>query len=302
MAVGSPCDVRVTALHCFRLCSGRAQSLAGFFQTALDFRHVSTEIFSDAQTRTLTDIGGRALRITLALGAQRVELIQFIDRPGQPYPVDSSASDLLFQHFALVVSDMTAAMQSLSAQLGWTPISSEGPQRLPASSGGVSAFKFRDPEGHPLELLAFPEKDMPAHWKQVLQDAHGDSPFLGIDHSAICVSDGTRSVSFYESLGLIVSNRSVNSDPAQAKLDDLDRPFVDVIAMSADQATPHLELLCYRNRDNNDSLDLQANDVAATSLVFEADDRSKQNETPDMWQRSLIDPDGHRLVIAPSAA
>ena len=72
--------------------------------------------------------------------------------------------------------------------------------------------------------------------------------------------------------------------------------------MSADQATPHLELLCYRNRDNNDSLDLQANDVAATSLVFEADDRSKQNETPNMWQRSLIDPDGHRLVIAPSAA
>ena len=44
----------------------------------------------------------------------------------------------------------------LSAHAGWTTISTDGPQLLPASSGGVTAYKFRDPEGHPLELIAFP--------------------------------------------------------------------------------------------------------------------------------------------------
>ena len=48
---------------------------------------------------------------------------------------------------------------------GWTPISTSGPQLLPAASGGVSAFKFRDPEGHPLELIAFPPGAVPPQWQ-----------------------------------------------------------------------------------------------------------------------------------------
>ncbi len=40
-----------------------------------------------------------------------------------------------------------------------------GPERLPARSGGVSAFKFRDPDGHPLELLAFPPEAVPPIWR-----------------------------------------------------------------------------------------------------------------------------------------
>lgn len=36
--------------------------------------------------------------------------------------------------------------------------------RLPESSGGVTAFKFRDPDGHPLELLAFPDGKVPSRW------------------------------------------------------------------------------------------------------------------------------------------
>ena len=293
MAVAAPCSLRVAGLRSFRLCSAHAQRLADFYEAAFDFRRLGVEELSDAQTQALTGIGGRMLRITLALGAQRVELLQFIDQPGRPYPADSSASDLVFQHFALVVSDMTAAMQRLSAQRGWTPISIDGPQRLPAGSGGVTAFKFRDPEGHPLELLAFQTDKVPTQWQQVATD----SPFVGIDHSAISVANVAHSVAFYESLGLAVSNRSVNNDPAQARLDGLEHPVVDVIAMNAEQSTSHLELLCYRSRCNDDRLQLNANDVAATCLVFESGQQAKHEGTRRMPRQNRVDPDGHHFSI-----
>ena len=296
MAVDIPANFRIAGLRCFRLCSGQALALADFYQTALDFRRIGMEELSDVHTMALTGVGGRALRITLALGAQRVELLQFVDRPGRPYPADSSASDLLFQHFALVVDDMAAAMRCLSAQPGWTPISSE-PQQLPASSGGVTAFKFRDPDGHPLELLAFPGHSTPVHWQKAVKEGCADSPFLGIDHSAISVADPVRSVAFYQSLGLTVASRSVNDDPAQARLDRLDHPVVDVIAMRAERSTPHLELLSYRNSGDRSPLHLQANDVAATCLVFESDGRWMQQGMPRIPPRTQLDPDGHHLAI-----
>ena len=93
------------------------------------------------------------------------------------------------------------AYRRLCSVSGWTAISIDGPQRLPASSGGVSAFKFRDPDGHPLELLAFPDGAWPAHWQA---RSNGDLA-LGIDHSAISVSDSARSIAFYEALGLRVA-------------------------------------------------------------------------------------------------
>ena len=43
--------------------------------------------------------------------------------------------------------------------------------------------------------------------------------FLGIDHSAIAVSDSARSIAFYEALGLRVAARALNSGHEQARLD-----------------------------------------------------------------------------------
>ena len=71
--------------------------------------------------------------------------------------------------------------------------------------------------------------------------------FLGIDHSAISVSDTSVSKAFYaQLLGMIESGHSLNKGPAQARLDGLDDPVVDVTALQpTGQATPHLELLGY---------------------------------------------------------
>jgi hypothetical protein len=81
------------------------------------------------------------------------------------------------------------------------------------------------------------------------------------------VSESKRSVAFYKSLGLSMANRSISDDPAQTRLDHLVRSVVEVIAMAADRSAPHLELLCYRKREDRRPIDLRENDVAATCLL-----------------------------------
>ena len=184
-------------------------------------------------------------------------------------------------------------MQQLSSVSGWSSITVDGPQRLPKTSGGVTAFKFRDPEGHPLELLSFPSDGTPKHWQRI----NANSPFLGIDHSAISVSDSGCSVAFYASLGMSISNTSTNHDPAQARLDHLEQPLVEVTAMTAIDTTPHLELLDYRDHGERKPLDLRVNDVAATCLVFEADGQLIPQSIPHAKTHDLVDPDSHHLSI-----
>jgi len=267
----------------FGLTTAAADRLADFYQRALGCHRLAEERLSGSDFERSTGVEGGAGSLILGLGAQRVELLQF-DRPGRPYPHGAASSDLVFQHFAIVVADMARAYERLASIGGWTAISTGGPVRLPQSSGGVIAFKFRDPEGHPLELLAFPEGAAPPVWAR----GHGAGLFLGIDHSAISVADSARSIAFYENLGLRVSARSLNQGPGQARLDDIARPVVEVTALAAPQATPHLELLCYRPATGGSGSRLELNDVAATRLVFEADHFGRQ---------AMIDPDGHHLLI-----
>jgi catechol 2,3-dioxygenase-like lactoylglutathione lyase family enzyme len=214
----------------------------------------------------------------------------------------------LFQHFAIVVSDMAAAYATLSAQKGWHPISMAGPQVLPASSGGVAAFKFQDPEGHPLELLAFPSNAAPEIWEK--SRANG---CLGIDHSAISLADTSRSASFYRRLGLQRSGGSSNTGPEQDRLDNVKDAFVEVTALAPPEPTPHVELLCYRGPSNRHIAPPDINTVAATQLVLTVESTSALNTLcaqnadalysgpiafEDGVARAIIrDPDGHLLCL-----
>jgi catechol 2,3-dioxygenase-like lactoylglutathione lyase family enzyme len=156
---------RIGRLARFGLTTGDAESAAKFYEAAFGCRRIATDRLGGPEFERLMGATGGADRITLNLGREIIELVQF-DLPGEPYPHASSSSDLLFLHFAIVVADMMRAVQRLSTIAGWTPISTGDPQHLPASSGGLIAFKFRDPEGHPLELLAFPG-DVRSNWPGV---------------------------------------------------------------------------------------------------------------------------------------
>jgi catechol 2,3-dioxygenase-like lactoylglutathione lyase family enzyme len=283
---------RIEGLACVGLVTPDAARLSRFYQAALGFRVMADERRLAHDLGPSIESGEDGQCFTLGLGREIVELLQF-DSTGRLYPDGASASDLCFQHFAIVVADMAEAYRRLCSVSGWTAISIDGPQRLPPSSGGVSAFKFRDPDGHPLELLAFPDGAWPEPWQA---RSNGDLA-LGIDHSAISVSDSARSIAFYESLGLQLAGRSLNVGDEQARLDGVTHPHVEVTALTPRRATPHVELLCYRAAVTHESISLRSNDVAATRLIFEAGGAASGNKGN---RQALIDPDGHHLVIVES--
>ena len=259
----------VSAITAFRLVTRDAGRLTTFYRR-LGFIVAGREPICDAEM-DLLGLQGRGTRTSLRLGNQRVELDAFA-APGRPYPTEATAADLCFQHLALVTDDAAAAWKRVAA-LGVMPISAHGPVKLPEATGVAAAVKFRDPDGHPLELLQFPT-DGRAQW--------AGAGLLGIDHSALSVSDAAASRRFYDALGLSIGRPTLNGGPTQMELDGLGDVEVDVVPVLPHQSTPHVELLGYRKPVGRLAGGLVANDVAATRIVWSAD-----------RDELLRDPDGH---------
>ncbi|MGT2480314.1 VOC family protein [Methylobacterium oryzae CBMB20] len=212
-----------------------------FYRDGLGFaRTAPPEPLPAAQAEAMGLADRRATQLRMRLGGQTMTFLA-VDPPGAPYPADPAATDPFFQHLAIPVRDMEAAAARLG-RLAPAPISRGGPQRLPASTGGVTAYKFRDPDGHPLELIFFPDGPAAARWRGA------PGLFLGIDHSAITVTDLDAALAFLTgSLGLTVAARGLNRGPEQARLDGVVDPQVDVIALEPPDPAPHVELLHYRS-------------------------------------------------------
>ncbi|HTZ30222.1 MAG TPA: VOC family protein [Streptosporangiaceae bacterium] len=207
----------------------------------------------------------RGRRSLLRLGREQIELLEFTDMGGRRYPPDSTSTDLWFQHMAIIVSDMAEAHRRVVGNLHFRPISRNGPVRLPDTSGGVTAFKFRDRDGHPLELLAFPEGRVPPAWR----DASGAGPLLGIDHTAISVSHSAFSTEFFRSVfGFSAGALTENSGPEQDDLDDVAGVHVTVTRLAQDLPAPRLELLRYHAGARRPiPPDTASNDILATHAV-----------------------------------
>jgi catechol 2,3-dioxygenase-like lactoylglutathione lyase family enzyme len=213
----------------------------------------------------------------LHLGAQRIRLVAAA-ADARPCPADSTAADRWFQHFAIVTNDIAAACAAaLSA--GAVAITQGGPQHLPARAGGVHAWKFRDPDGHPLELLQFPPHAIPPAWR------NGHSLHLGIDHSAISVGDVDASIDYYaRRFGFTVASRQINHGIEQSRLDGLAEARAEVVALHPPRdATPHLELLGYQPPGRPSPFVL--GDVAATCIVLAANHDGGAPDPDGHWTR-----------------
>jgi catechol 2,3-dioxygenase-like lactoylglutathione lyase family enzyme len=174
-------------------------------------------------------------------------------------PADVRANDRIFQHVAIIVSDMSRAYALLRQHN--VAHASTGPQRLPdwnPNAGGISAFYFRDPDGHFLEILQFPPGKGAAMW-------HRSSPlFLGIDHTAIVVDDTEQSLRFYRDLlGMKVVGGSENYEIEQEHLNNVFGARLRITTLHAEEG-PGVELLEYlAPRDGRPApADLKANDIA----------------------------------------
>jgi catechol 2,3-dioxygenase-like lactoylglutathione lyase family enzyme len=289
-----------------------------FYSRVLAFEAVADRDVAGERYEHLFGVFGLRVRaVRMRLGTEYVELMQFLAPRGRPMPPDSRSNDQWFQHVAIVVSDMTAAYARLrSFHVEHT---SSGPQRLPdwnPDAGGIEAFYFRDPDGHNLELLAFPPGKGLAKWHQ-----RNGSLFLGIDHSAIAVSDTEASLRFYRDLlGLRVVGKSENFGTEQEHLANVFGAHVLITSLRGAQG-PGVEFLQYLTPRTGRPLppESHANDLWYWQINLRVQDpaaferplreshyaliSSRVTELQDVtlgWQSGIIvrDPDGHAILIA----
>ncbi len=215
-----------------------------FYSDVLAFKPISdVEVDGPEYDQLWGIFGVRARVVRLQLGEQQLELTQFLAPPDvRTIPVPSYSNDLWFQHFAIVVRDMDAAWAQLRKH--HVRQISPRPQTLPISNpaaAGIKAIKFRDPDGHNLELLWFPEGKGDPIWHEPSKDL-----FLGIDHTAMTVRSTENSIKFYcDLLGFTVAGATLNMGVEQEYLDSLPGARVRVTGMATQAGTPGVEFLEY---------------------------------------------------------
>ena len=285
-----------------------------FFSEVLDFERVSERELAGAELERLTGVfAARVRSARLRLGGEEIELTEYLaPSTGRAFPVDTHGNDLWFQHVAIVVSDMDRAYARLRAHR--VKHASSGPQRLPAwnpNAGGIEAFYFRDPDGHFLELIAFPPGKGDPRWQRA-----GGKLFLGIDHTAIAVRDTEASLGFYRDLlGLRVAGESENHGTEQEQLNAVFGARLRITGLKA-AAGPGVELLEYLAPQGGRArpADARANDLLhwhtdfvvrdaarAERALFAADvafDSPGAVESPAGGRAlTAADPDGHRVRL-----
>ena len=240
-----------------------------FFTKVLTFeKQWEVEVAGDAYEH-LQGVFGLRMRVArLKLGDEAVELTEYLAPRGRSIPEGLRSNDRSFQHVAIIVSDMATAYARLRE---WkVEHASTGPQRLPdwnKNAGGIEAFYFKDPDGHHLEILAFPKDKGGAKWH--LPGA--GRLFLGIDHTAIVVDDTDESLKLYRgTLGLRVAGESENYGPEQERLNNVFGARLRITGLRA-EGGPGIEFLEYlAPRDGRSApVDLRANDLLhwQTTLV-----------------------------------
>ena len=234
--MASSSNVAVQAVQAISLTVSDASKATDFFTGAFDFTVQTDAVISGDEASYLYGVPNAQVRVvSLTLGEETIRLMEFLGEESRAVPADSKSNDLWFQHFAIIVSDMGKAYEQLK-KFSFSPISPE-PQTLP---NDIEAFKFRDDDGHALELLKFPPGLGPEHW----QDK--SSLFLGIDHSAISISKTEQSLALYRDvLGLTHQGSFTNIGIKQETMDNLFSAKVIVTSLTPKSGRLGVEFLDY---------------------------------------------------------
>lgn len=285
-----------------------------FFTNALPFELVSISEARGKEQDALLGLRGVRLRIaTLKLGDESITLAEHLGKKGRSVPQDSRSFDRWFQHIAIVVSDMDKAYARLLAHKV-THVST-APQTLPEwnkDAGGIKAFYFRDPEDHVLEIIWFPLGKGDPRWQRHAGSETGAPIFLGIDHTAIVVSDTDKSLAFYrDMLGFKVAGGAHNYGPEQEHLNQVFGARLRITALKAERG-PGIEFLEYIAPPGGRDLpaDAKASDLVFWNTQLEVDDlrtltgalrgagiKFVSQSATGAQSQIVRDPDGHALQL-----
>ena len=288
-----------------------------FYSKVLTFEKISDAEVAGEDYEHLEGVFGLRMRVVrMRLGDEFIELTEYLAPKGRPIPVDSRSNDRWFQHIAIIVSDMDKAYSRLRQNK--VEHASSGPQRLPdwnKNAAGISAFYFKDPDGHPVEVLQFPPDKGLEKWHRPAEKL-----FLGIDHTAIVVWDTDASVKFYRDLlGMHIAGESENYGNEQEHLSNVFGAHLRITALRG-ASGPGIELLEYLTpRDGRPfPSDELASDVVHRQTVLltrgaEATARQLRNSKVNFVSSGVVanqtgqlgfskallvrDPDGHAIEI-----
>ena len=268
-----PASVAAQAVTAIGLTVSDMDRSVDFYTTVLDFEKVTDHELTGEAYETLQGVIGTRQRVVrLRLGEEYLELTEFLAPRGRPAPGDARSNDRWFQHVAIIVSDMDSAYARLRRHK--VQHASTEPQRLPETipaAAGIRAFYFRDPDGHPLEVLQFPPDKGDPRWQR-----SGGRLFLGIDHTAIVVGSTAASLAFYRDvLGFQVAGESLNSGAEQERLNNVEGARLRITGLRVSSG-PGVEFLEYLSpRDGRPfPADERANDLVhwhTTVLVPDAE-------------------------------
>src|SRR5437773_1090780 len=241
------------------------------FYSALAFQKVSDVEVLGEQYEHLEGVFGTRMRIVrMKLGNEFVDLTEYLAPRGRPIPVDSRSNDIWFQHIAIVVRDMDQAFEKLRALK--VQFVSTGPQTLPPSikaAAGIKAFYFGDHDQPNLEIIYFPPGKGDPRWQEKT-----DKLFLGIDHTAIGISNTDASLKFYRDLlELRKAGESENFGTEQEHLNQVFGAHLRITGMRASSG-PGIEFLEYLTpRDGRTRpADVHANDIVHWQTMIATDD------------------------------
>ncbi|MEO8127399.1 MAG: VOC family protein [Bryobacteraceae bacterium] len=284
-----------------------------FYSRVLAFEKVSEGEVDGSAYEHLQGVFGLHTRTArMRLGGEFIELTEYLAPKGRPAPADSRSNDRWFQHIAVIVSDMDRAYAVLREHK--VQFASTAPQLLPEwnkNAAGIRAFYFRDPDGHPLEILAFPPDKGNTKWHQA-----SEKLFLGIDHTAIVITDTEKSLAFYRDiLGMQVAGESENYGPEQERLNNVFGARLRISAVRA-ASGPGIEFLQYLapgdgrpyppDERSNDLIHWQTKFSGISAAEAEQDFRKFRStfistgvvQLPEAKAIIVRDPDGHAVQIA----
>ncbi len=288
-----------------------------FLEVNVEAQLIEETNIGDPEIALLFGLESKYLPIQIAhlrLGEEQIQLLQFNNSDGREIPHDSKSNDLWFQHMAIVVNDMTRAYQKVHQNK--VEHVSTAPQTLPdfiPAAAGISAFYFRDMDDHNLELIYFPKGKGNPKW-QFSSETH----FLGIDHTAIGISDTDKSLMFYRDvLGLKVAGNSENYGSEQEHLNQVFGARLLITGLHADEGFG-VEFLQYIAPPGgrpypDDSTPLDLWHWHTTMQVDDLEGMVKKLRQENVtivssgiqpikklgWSRAILvrDPDGHAILL-----
>ena len=301
------------------------QKQINWYTTNLGFSCISETRIDDSWLGKLIGIPGAIInKASLRIGEEFLELWEFEQVPTQkndkiepiPIPEDSQSNDLWFQHICIVVSNLNDAFNkgaSNATQISRSLVT------LPESNkeaANIEAVKIKDSVGHPLELLKFPQDKGSQRWHKA-----NSKLFMGIDHTAIGVSDTQKSIYFYnELLGMEIAGNGINCGKEQDQLDGLINTKVVITNLRANTNGMGIELLDYQlpSPNRRERLNPKPTDLSEWRTMILVEDIKITHEKlkeicspesigpivsipPDYWGGTLAfqarDPDGHALIF-----